>query len=150
MKISLFFTLILFTLNAKAQYAINQDNGFIEIQDQAYFDQMDNISKQLYEEHIGYYNKAVDYYNLNNFENAYFYFNKAFRQSMFSKVKIKVGNDIFQNKAFYTFMSIIRIKKAKSGDVRNAWQLVDDVCDPNRKQVAEEYYKKWKKGKVYW
>jgi hypothetical protein len=43
---------------------------------------MDNISRQLYEEHIGYYNKAVDYYNLNNFESAYFYFNKAFRQNV--------------------------------------------------------------------
>lgn len=119
----------------------NHVSGYIEVHDQAYFDRLDHITQQLYKENMEYYNKGLDFYNAKDYESAYFYFNKAFRQGFFSRVKLRPDNEVFQNKALYQLLSILKTHHPNRGDVQDAWELVNDECDPARKKIAvEEYY----------
>lgn len=111
--------------------------GYIEIRDQAYYERLDKT----YKDHIGLYNKAMDYYLDGDFESAYFYFNEVLSGSYFKN--ISRTDKLYQNKIFYTFMSIIRMKNPPN-EVRDCWQLVNDVCDPERKRIAKQEFTKYK------
>ena len=153
-KVLLMF--ILMPLVIKAQYTVNENihvsststvtsfnyvTGYIEVHDQAYFERLDHITQQLYMENMEYYNKGLDFYNAKDYESAYFYFNKAFRQGFFSRVKLRPDNEVLQNKALYQLLSILKTPHPNRGDVQDAWELVKDECDPSRRKIAnEEYY----------
>ena len=124
----------------------NNITGYIEIRDRDYFDRLDKITQDLYIEHMDYYNKAWDFYQKGeDFESAYFYFNKSFNFNWYSQVKVVPDDEIMQNKALYTLLSILKVENARKDDVVNARELVDDKCDPERKRIAYEAYNSRKK-----
>ena len=152
MKNLILLSFLAISIISKAQITVNENiyayvrtnvSGYIEVRDQAYYERLD----QVYKDHIEFYNKAMKYYlDSVDFESAYFYFNKAF-SGRFFKNKIQPEDELYQNKVFYTFMSIIRMKNPPN-EVRNCWQLVNDVCDPARKRIAKEEFAKYKRRRM--
>lgn len=141
--------LIYFAVQGQTVTVFNNVTGFIEIRDQAYFDRLDKTVQSLYVEHMGFYNKALNYYDSGQYDMAYFYFNKSFQFGYFSKLKVRPDDEIVQNKAVYTLKSIMRVKDHTPRQVQNAKELVDDHCDPERKEIAYADYNKWKKNRKY-
>lgn len=147
---------IWFPFAIQAQYTLNENvrvnststvttfnhvSGYVEVRDSAYFNRLDNIVQHLYIENMGFYNKAIDYYNAKDYESAYFYFNKAFHD----KFKVKPGNDVLQNKALYAFLSLLKIANPQWKEIQKMGKEVSKECDPEHKRIAKEAYAEYKK-----
>ena len=113
--------------------------------DSSWYLNLDAYQKQELEQWIANYNKAIDYYNGNDFESANFYFEKGLGRSvkeLFSKsfwtgsTKNNSTTELSENIYFFKYICYLHIPNIEMKELERGFNKVKTHCPPPLTRIA--------------